>query len=154
MKQLWIVLLLAIDMQSLAGIASHNPELFNTEGYRIDRYRSPTPENAPHGVTIHTCALQSLIEREAPVLLDVQAIIARPQSEAFDASWLPGEPRYHLPGSTWLPNVGYGELDARMDRYFRVNLRRLTGGDRDRPVVIYCVTDCWMSWNAVRRAAG
>lgn len=25
-------------------------------------------------------------------------------------------------------------------------------GDPDRPVVIFCRSDCWMSWNAARRA--
>ncbi len=59
----------------------------------------------------------------------------------------------HLEGSTWLPNVGYAELDARMTHFFRSNLERLSGGDPDRAMVFYCVVDCWMSWNAIRRAA-
>jgi PQQ-dependent catabolism-associated CXXCW motif protein len=54
----------------------------------------------------------------------------------------------------WLPNVGYGELTQQMDAYFRDNLKRLTGRDFDKAIVIYCVLDCWMSWNAVQRAAG
>jgi PQQ-dependent catabolism-associated CXXCW motif protein len=32
-------------------------------------------------------------------------------------------------------------------------LTRATDGDRDRAVVIYCLADCWMSWNAAKRAA-
>ena len=28
----------------------------------------------------------------------------------------------------------------------------LTGGDPAKPVVIYCLRDCWMSWNAAKRA--
>ena len=29
----------------------------------------------------------------------------------------------------------------------------LTGGDRAKPLVFYCLADCWMSWNATKRAA-
>jgi PQQ-dependent catabolism-associated CXXCW motif protein len=65
---------------------------------------------------------------------------------------LPSETRLHIPGSTWLPNVGKGKLTPRIDSYFRDNLRLLTGGDHDQPLVFYCVADCWMSWNAVQRA--
>ena len=59
----------------------------------------------------------------------------------------------HIPGSTWLPDVGRGHIDARLESYFRSNLARLTDGDKARAIVIYCQSDCWMSWNAVRRAA-
>jgi PQQ-dependent catabolism-associated CXXCW motif protein len=29
----------------------------------------------------------------------------------------------------------------------------LTHDQLDQPIVIYCLADCWMSWNAVKRAA-
>ncbi len=51
-----------------------------------------------------------------------------------------------------MPNVGYGELSAEFELYFRDNLARLTGNDRSRPLVFYCEADCWMSWNAAKRA--
>ena len=31
-------------------------------------------------------------------------------------------------------------------------LAKLTGGDKNRPVVFYCDANCWMSWNAAKRA--
>ncbi|MEL0029015.1 MAG: rhodanese-like domain-containing protein, partial [Perlucidibaca sp.] len=31
-------------------------------------------------------------------------------------------------------------------------LERATGGDRARPLVIFCQAGCWMSWNAAKRA--
>ena len=86
------------------------------------------------------------------MLIDVQAVVARPELADFGLSWLPNKPRHHLPNSTWLPNVGYGELDATMEHYFRTQLARLTAHDKHKPIVIYCVFDCWMSWNAVQRA--
>jgi len=132
-----------------AGIANH----FGTDGYRIAKYRAPTPATTPHGVTVTTQRLQVLIRQQDPILLDVQAVAVRPETEEFGISWLPAKQRFNLPGSVWLPNVGYGQLDKRMDDYFRFHLHQLTGGDLDRPIVIYCVIDCWMSWNAIRRAA-
>ncbi len=123
------------------------------EGYRMSHYRAPTPAMVAHARTIDTPTLVRLIDTVQPVLVDVQAVVVRPESEQFGASWLPAEPRFHIPDSVWLPNVGYGRLEPRMDQYFRTNLARLTAGDLDRAVVIYCVLDCWMSWNAVQRAA-
>jgi PQQ-dependent catabolism-associated CXXCW motif protein len=31
-------------------------------------------------------------------------------------------------------------------------LQQVTGGDRDKVLVIFCLRDCWMSWNAAKRA--
>lgn len=128
--------------------------LFSADGYRIARYRAALPQPPPAGRRIDTPSLARLIERQDPVLVDVQAVTVRPEGAEFGVSWLPNRTRHHIPGSTWLPNVGYGQLEPRMQAYLEHNLARLTAGDRDRAVVFYCVVDCWMSWNAVKRAAG
>ena len=39
-----------------------------------------------------------------------------------------------------------------MDDYFRTGLEKATGGDKAKPLVFYCLRDCWMSWNAAKRA--
>jgi PQQ-dependent catabolism-associated CXXCW motif protein len=57
----------------------------------------------------------------------------------------------NIPGSIWLPDTGYGDLAPATQEYLRMNLERATGGDRTRPLVIYCLRDCWMSWNAAKR---
>jgi PQQ-dependent catabolism-associated CXXCW motif protein len=124
----------------------------NQEGYRSAHYRAPTPQQVPHARTLDTRGLQALLKRERPLLIDVQAVTVRPELAEFGLSWLPSEPHYSLPGSTWLPNVGYAALSPRMAGYFRAQLARLSGGDRQRAIVIFCVVDCWMSWNAVQRA--
>ena len=116
-------------------------------------YRAPTPPSVAHGITIDTEALVELIASEKPILIDVLSVVVRPELAEFGMSWLPNEPRYHLPGSVWLPNVGFGELDTHMESYFRSNLQQLTGGKLDKAIVFYCVRDCWMSWNAIQRAA-
>jgi PQQ-dependent catabolism-associated CXXCW motif protein len=57
-----------------------------------------------------------------------------------------------IPGSIWLPDTGYGALATSTERYLRNGLARITQGDRSRWLVIYCQKDCWMSWNAAKRA--
>ncbi len=39
-----------------------------------------------------------------------------------------------------------------MDRWYRDQLEDLTDGDKAKPILIYCLRDCWMSWNAAKRA--
>jgi PQQ-dependent catabolism-associated CXXCW motif protein len=145
---------LALACLLLCGTgASPKQDFFNAEGYRDKHYRRPTPDIAPAGQVLTTEQLAAFIAEGSPVLVDVQAITVRSELEEFGLSWLPDAPRLHIEGSTWLPNVGYAELDARMEHFFRSNLERLSGGDPDRALVFYCVVDCWMSWNAIRRAA-
>lgn len=121
---------------------------FSWEGYRIGRYRSPTPEQAEGGTRIDVQQLVRLQSnaKPAPILLDVQPVSW--QSGIF----LQTRQRYNLPGSVWLPNVGLGELNERWTDYFQTHLQRITQGDKQRAIVVYCTADCWMSWNAVKRA--
>ncbi|MEN9460690.1 MAG: hypothetical protein RIS84_710 [Pseudomonadota bacterium] len=124
-------------------------------GYRLEHYRAPTPDSVEGAKTINTKELQALIAKTTPppILIDVLAITRRPESEELDSSWLPTKPRYNLPQSIWLPNIGYGTLDAEMESYFRDNLAKATAQNKQRALVFYCIADCWMSWNACKRAA-
>ena len=150
--------LLAAGLLTLAAVtlrtAAADSDLYNQAGLRAKHYRAPTPATVPHARTLDTFQLRALLESERPLLIDVFAITVRPETAKLDAAWLPTDDRYSLPGAVWLPNVGYGTLDPAMRTYFRTHLERLTGGDRQRPLVFFCVRDCWMSWNAVQHAHG
>ncbi|MCP3672259.1 MAG: thioredoxin fold domain-containing protein [Gammaproteobacteria bacterium] len=145
-----------ILMLCMLGLTAAAPaeQLFDEHGYRIKNYRRATPDATPAGTLLTTDQLKRLVDSSAPILIDVQAITVRPETREFGIAWLPDKTRWHIADSTWLPNVGYGELDPQMHSYFEDNLQRLTGGDKQKAVVFYCIVDCWMSWNAVRRAAG
>ena len=121
------------------------------DGYRLQHYRAPTPDTLPGATVLDSAALQALIALRRPVLLDVMATNRVADGEG-GSRWVPAAPRRHLPGSVWLPNVGYGALDPVIEQYFLRQLAQLTGDDLDRPLVFYCQRDCWMSWNAARRA--
>jgi PQQ-dependent catabolism-associated CXXCW motif protein len=123
------------------------------EKLRLDNYRAPTPLCVPHGVTINTLELKALIkDKPELVLIDVLSIIARPNSEFGEVEWIPNKDRLSLPHGVWLPNVGYGHLDEEMEHYFKKHLSILTEGNNTKPLVFFCIADCWMSWNAVLRA--
>ena len=119
-------------------------------GYRMSDFRAPVPCTLAGATVVSTEALRRLIEREPPLLIDVLPSPRRPAGLSEHDLWLPPE-RHSIPGAVWLPNTGFGVLPVEEDRYLRANLERLTGGDRSYPVAVFCLTDCWMSWNAARR---
>jgi PQQ-dependent catabolism-associated CXXCW motif protein len=150
LKPLWLIAILVVFQVSLGAEAT---SLFSPQGYRIADYRSPLPDAPPAGQRIDIPDLQRLIRVADPILIDVLAITLRQESTDFGLSWLPAATRRHIPGSVWLPNVGYGDLEPCLRDWFAQQLRHLSGSDTSRPLIFYCVTDCWMSWNAVKRAA-
>jgi len=72
--------------------------------------------------------------------------------DELDGTWLVKDPRQSLPNAVWLPEVGRGVLSDEMQAYFAQNLADLTEGDTSRALILFCVADCWMSWNAAQRA--
>ena len=120
-------------------------------GLRMAEYRASVPATLRGATTVTTSDLQALLAAEAPVLIDVLPAPRPPADRAGPRIWR-DQPRANIPGSVWLPNVGYGELPAEFEAWFEDNLARLSGGDRARQLVFYCQAGCWMSWNAAKRA--
>ena len=137
-----------LSLSLLPGAAQAETALFSSEGYRIGLYRSPTPAQAEGATLIDTQSLQALLSQTPrPVLIDV-----------YRRQWLQGrfiedQPHENLPGSHWLANTGDGDLAPDWQAYFSHHLDKLTAGNRRQPLVFYCRSDCWLSWNAVKRAA-
>jgi PQQ-dependent catabolism-associated CXXCW motif protein len=145
-------LALATGLSLIASLLLANPlpaeaPLFSADGYRLSHYRSPTPAHAEHAQTLDTAALQRLLAEQPDTrLVDV-----------YRRQWLHGqfiedEVHANLPGSLWLANTGDGELSAQWQRYFTYHLQRASHGKKGWPLVFYCRSDCWLGWNAVRRA--
>jgi len=121
------------------------------DGYRQDDYRAPTPTRLKGARTVTTAEAETLWRNKAAVFVDVMPHVPRPANLPPGTIWR-DKPRLNIPGSAWLPDTGYGQLAAVTEAYFAKGLATLTGGDRAKPVVIYCLRDCWMSWNAAKRA--
>jgi len=122
------------------------------QGYRMDDYRTPTPETVAGGVVLDTDAAYELWKSGSAVWIDVLPAPRRPANLPISALWMP-VPHHDIPDSLWLPDIGRGALSPELETYFRDHLEAATRGQRDTAIVFYCLADCWMSWNAAKRAA-
>ena len=121
------------------------------ERYRTEDYRAPTPTTLRGARIITTAEAEALWKAGTAAFVDVMPHAPRPPDLPMGTIWRE-KGRLNIPGSIWLPDTGYGELSPAMEQYLRAGLEQVTGGDRAKPLVIYCVRDCWMSWNAAKRA--
>ncbi len=148
-----LVLLALITSSAFAASSSEHmakrPELFHPDtGLRIARQRAPTPDDVPGAARIDTRQVQELSAAGA-LLLDVGPAL-QSRFDELDGTWLVPKDHRSIPGAVWLPEVGRGELEPIMQRYLSANLSKLAT-DTDRAIVVFCMADCWMSWNAVQR---
>lgn len=127
------------------------PAVPEPDSYRIDNYRAPVPATLTGARVIDAGEAEELWKAKAVLFIDVYPQAPKPANLPNDTIWR--TPKHEsIKGAHWLANVGYGVLSADFDRYFREGLQRLTEGKRDRAIVFFCLRDCWMSWNAARRA--
>ena len=122
-------------------------------GFRLDHYRAPVPETLHGAAVLHSAALAGFMSAQHPVLIDV---LPAPSPPPDGRAGLPRMqiPHQDLPGSVWLPDTGRGALPAALEQSFRAKLGELTGHKMAVPIVFYCLSSCWMSWNAAKRAVG
>lgn len=142
----------ALSFCLLAGVAGADeiavPE---PEGYRTDDYRKPVPLTLTGARVIGADEAESLLKDGKTVFVDVFPRAPKPPNLPEGTVWR--DPTHMtIEGAHWLPNVGYGLLSADFETYFKSRLASLTAGDPARPVVFFCLKDCWMSWNAGKRA--
>jgi PQQ-dependent catabolism-associated CXXCW motif protein len=126
-------------------------EISEPEGYRLEDYRAPTPVTLRGAKVIRTEEAEHIWRSRSASFVDVMPRPPRPRKLPEGTVWR-DKPRPNIPGSIWLPDTGYGELAPSMADYFAAGLEKATHGDRARLLVIYCLADCWMSWNAAKRA--
>ena len=124
------------------------PEL---EGYRIDNYRSPVPSTLAGARVLTTEQAEEIWRSKSGVFIDVLPRPPKPPNLPAGTVWR-DRPRRNIPGSIWLPGTGYGALAPSTEDYLRRGLARASGDDHTKLLVIYCQADCWMSWNAAKRA--
>jgi PQQ-dependent catabolism-associated CXXCW motif protein len=119
--------------------------------YRTDDYRSPTPSTLQGATVVSSADAMTLWKAHGTLFIDVLPSPRKPDKLPPQTLWHVPE-HLNIPGSVWLPNTGAGVLAPPAAAYFRDQLQRLTGGDRMAPLLFYCLRDCWMSWNAAKRA--
>jgi PQQ-dependent catabolism-associated CXXCW motif protein len=140
-----LVLMIAVaGKPAMAGV----PE---PDGYRLENYRSPTPTTLRGVKVVDTDEAEKIWRSHSASFVDVLPRPPRPRNLPEGTLWR-DTPRADIPGSIWLPDTGYGELASSMAGYFSKGLDKATNGDRTRILVLYCLANCWMSWNAAKRA--
>lgn len=121
------------------------------KGYRMNAYRAPTPLTLRGATVLDTDQAHAMWASRQAAFIDVLPRPPRPPNLPSNTIWRP-KPRADIPGSIWLPDTGYGALAPVMESYFRRGLEQASAGDRDHLLVFYCLRNCWMSWNAAKRA--
>jgi PQQ-dependent catabolism-associated CXXCW motif protein len=144
----FVAALVAVLALAGAAVAEPPPE---PDDYRQADYRAPTPATLQGARVLNAGEAEALWRNRAAAFVDVMPQAPRPPNLPAGTVWR-DKPRISIPGSLWLPDTGYGTLAATTEDYFRRGLEAATGGDRDKLLVIFCQRDCWMSWNAGRRA--
>ena len=127
------------------------PQIAEPSGYRMEHYRAPTPPTLRGADVLTTEQARRLWAKRRAAFIDVLPRPPRPPSLPASTIWR-AKPRADIPGSIWLPDTGYGALAPVMETYFSHGLAQASDGDRRHMLVFYCQTDCWMSWNAAKRA--
>ncbi|QHQ37453.1 PQQ-dependent catabolism-associated CXXCW motif protein [Algicella marina] len=119
--------------------------------YREDEYRAPVPDTLAGATVVDAVEAHDLWQSGNVVFVDVLPRPPKPKNLPEGTIWRE-RPRLSIPGSIWLPNVGYGRIAEVTDQWFRDGLTNATGEDTSRPVLFFCLANCWMSWNAAKRA--
>ncbi len=121
------------------------------DSYRMGDYLSPVPTTLQGAIVVDVLDTRQLHEQGDTVFIDVLPAQRKPEGLQETDIWLP-KPHKNIPGSAWLPDVGLGVISEQMENYFTQNLQVLTGDEKSKKILIYCRADCWMSWNAAKRA--
>jgi PQQ-dependent catabolism-associated CXXCW motif protein len=132
------------------GFAEEKPPA-EPAGYRLEDYRAPTPTTLSGARVVTTSEAHQLWMDKATVFIDVLPQAPRPANLPDNVLWR-DKPRFDIPGSMWLPDTGYGALAPEVECYFLDGLTRVSGDDKRRTLLFYCQRNCWMSWNAAKRA--
>jgi PQQ-dependent catabolism-associated CXXCW motif protein len=120
-------------------------------GYRMDEYKAPVPDTLKGAKVVGTKEAEALWREKRAVFIDVMPNTPKPANLPAGTIWK-DKVRDGIPGSIWLANVGYGAISKETADYFREGLDASTASDKSRPILFYCMTNCWMSWNAAKRA--
>src|SRR5260370_6869337 len=131
----------------VAAAAAVAADVAEPDGYRLADYRAPTPITLRGARVIGTDEAETIWRSHSACFVDGMPRAPRARDLPEGRIWR-DKPRANIPGSIWLPDTGYGQLASNMAGYFSKGLEKATSGDRARTLVLYCLADCWMSWNA------
>lgn len=133
----------------MAGAAAAQP-VPEPSDYHGEPYRSPVPATLA-GAQVADTAQAQVLHADGVPFLDVLPRTPKPEGLPEGTVWRE-PPHETIPGAVWLWNTGYDRLAPAEQARLDAGLTAATKGDKTAPVVIFCKRDCWMSWNAAKRA--
>ncbi len=142
-----VTLIAALAMPAPAARA----QIPEPAGYKMDHYRSPVPATLSGATVVDDETAHEMWANGRAAFVDVLPRPPKPENLPAGTIWRAPE-RLSIPGAMWLPNTGFGALHETTDAYFRAGMEAATQGDKSRAVVFFCLAECWMSWNAAKRA--
>ncbi|MFM9861442.1 PQQ-dependent catabolism-associated CXXCW motif protein [Pseudoxanthobacter sp. M-2] len=143
-----VLLLAAGSWIAPATLAADVPE---PDGYRMEEYRAPVPDTLAGATVLDTARAEALWKGGAAIFVDAMPRPVKPANLPAGTVWH-DKPRTSIEGSHWLINTGYGQLPPEAQTYFEGRLASLTKDDKATTLVFFCEPECWMSWNAAKRA--
>jgi PQQ-dependent catabolism-associated CXXCW motif protein len=147
----WAIASIVVATIALTAIGRAQESPSEPERYRNENYRAPVPATLAGAQVLTTEQAEAIWRSKAAAFVDVLPRPPKPPNLPAGTVWR-DKPRLNIPGSIWLPDTGYGTLASATEDYLRNGLARASGGDHTKLLVIYCQADCWMSWNAAKRA--
>jgi PQQ-dependent catabolism-associated CXXCW motif protein len=152
MRSSWLAGL-ALGLATLAPSAAlAGDRVIEPSTYRTENYNAPVPETlAGAKAVLDADAAKKLMDAGTAVFIDVYPRPPKPANLPTSTLWR-DPPHRSIKGAVWLANVGFGGLTEPVRAYFERELVRLSAGDKAKPLVFFCLRDCWMSWNAAKRA--
>ncbi|MGJ4859409.1 PQQ-dependent catabolism-associated CXXCW motif protein [Labrys sp. La1] len=141
-----VILVLALLAQPVHAGSPPEPN-----GYRLDDYKAPTPATLAGATVLDTGRAEALWKTREAIFVDVLPHPPKPAELPAGTVWR-DPPHETIAGAVWLPEVGRGALAATTEDYFKRSLAELSQGRHEQALVFFCKKDCWMSWNAAKRA--
>lgn len=130
----------------LVGIVANAADFDPDTGLRIHNYTATTPDSIPGGTRIDVDRAYDLWQQGA-LFVDVLSI-SQGRYDELDGTWPEHSPRNTIPGAIWLPNTGFGRPSQDMQEYLMTQVQDALAPDQ--AIVVFCVADCWMGWNALQ----
>lgn len=137
-------------LAALASPAPDAPSFDPVTGYRIARYRAVVPGPPPGVPRVDARGVTRMLERGGAVLVDVYPAEGGVRDPAT-GGWRLARAHETIPGAAWFPEAGRGSPDPAVERWFLGGVAELARAKPGRPIVLFCLADCWMSWNASLR---
>lgn len=139
-----------ITSSSLAEIVPE-PSGDGEQGYRQKNFRAPVPATLKNAQVADIATAHQLWQSGKAVFIDVLPRPPQPKNITDPKKWAVPK-RLNIKDSVWLPNVGFGRLHPDIEDYFKRHLVEFTKNETNKTLVFYCLSNCWMSWNAAKRA--